>query len=128
MSHFFLALFCVALEAVPSKTGDEANIQAGNQIAQGGQGMIILVEGNFGIGLTARGGGIPVEFGLGQEIRTSRAENLEPAGPQPGVDGRDTGLNCVAASEHLQAGAAQLFDLRRTRRVGVPHHARRLGH
>ena len=93
-----MVLFCAALEAVPAKTGHEASIQAGNQIAQGGQGMIILVEGNFGIGLTARGGGIPVEFGFGQEIRTSRAKNPESVGPQPGVDSSDAGLDRVAAS------------------------------
>src|SRR4029077_1176012 len=101
-SPWFFALFCGYLRALrPPKTGDEAGIEAGNQIAQGRQGVVILVEGNFRVGLTVLGGGIPVEFGFGQEIRTSRAVSPEPAGPQSSVDGGDAALNCIAAAKHF---------------------------
>src|SRR5437870_4062338 len=92
----FYVLLSVRLRAVPpAKTGDKAGIQAGNQIPQSGQGVVVLVEGHFGVGLIALRGGIPVEFGFGQQVLTGRSEYAEPARAESSIYGRNPGLNRV---------------------------------
>ena len=98
-----------------------------DQVTQGGQGVVVLVERGLGRGRLAgrrcSGTGSASASRLGQRP----CDDSQPAVFQAGGDGGDAGPQVVVALADLEAGAAQFGPLVGAGGVGVPDDVARAG-